>query len=999
MYELGQVLCSSRVSVALLQEPYTRDGIVRGLPGRTRVFTDENGDSAVIVFDRDIDCTMVSRSQWGVCVRIEGGFGKMFVASIYCRFSVTLDPYLEYMNTVLLLVSSNPLIIALDANASSPMWYSKVAGRSTSYRNLMRGQMLSEWMLSVGLDALNESSDLYTFDGPNGASDIDVTAANGAATTAYDFRWGICDSWGVSDHRPIRIDVAFHQRTREPEQPRKWRDNAVDWGYYSECIRAAAMPLEDFRQLTIDEQISKIDQWMCTVNDVQLGRRRQAKPSKVPWWTRELDTMRRSVRRLRKQFQSARRANAENLTQRKADYFALLRTYKDRLAVEKDTNWRRFVLDHRDDPWGTVYRVCRGTGRVTDISSFQAGIETLLTNFFPEAERVGDIPPLVEITDPPPLDRSEVDECMCQIRCRKSPGMDGMTGRMLKAIWIGIPEYIESIFESCIRSNYFPSAWKMARVVVLLKAPDRDRSNPRSYRGISLLPVLAKALERIMVARLLESYSIGFSAEQFGFRKGRSVEDAWLHVSSLVSQSTAKYVLGIFVDFKGAFDYLSWDSVLTRLAEVGCRELGLWRSYFSDRRACVVGASDVVCRSVARGCPQGSICGPYIWNLMMDTLLRSLSASYKLCAYADDLLILVEGQSRAELERKSEEAMRMTSEWGSRVGVEVAFDKTSTMLLKGTLSHNRPPFIRSGGVSIRFVSQVKYLGIVVAERMNFLVHFRYVKDKLSAIAGKIKRILRSDWGLGRRAVRTIYGGLFVACATFGAPVWYRAVLTAEGSRRIQSCQRLALLACLPVCRTVSTDALQVLLGAAPLDLEVIRRAIAFKIKKGLPLSQVDWISESDLTGDHRRNKELLDECLVSRWQTRWTMSLNGRVTYAFIKDVTFVRDRPDFGFGLSLGYLLTGHGSLNAFLHKRALSDTPDCGCGRGPEDYLHILTQCLCYDDIRDLTRMGIFYTQDGWDVSRAVENESTLAALSSFAREVFYRRRTRLSGGNSLT
>lgn len=190
-----------------------------------------------------------------------------------------------------------------------------------------------------------------------------------------------------------------------------------------------------------------------------------------------------------------------------------------------------------------------------------------------------------------------------------------------------------------------------------------------------------------------------------------------------------------------------------------------------------------------------------------------------------------------------------------------------------------------------------------------------------------------------------------------------------------------------------------MLGATPLDLEVIRRAIAFKIKKGLPLSQVDWISESDLTGDHRRNKELLDECLVSRWQTRWTMSLNGRVTYAFIKDVTFVRDRPDFGFGLSLGYLLTGHGSLNAFLHKRALSDTPDCGCGRGPEDYLHILTQCLCYDDIRDLTRMGIFYTQDGWDVSRAVENESTLAALSSFAREVFYRRRTRLSGGNSLT
>ena len=115
---------------------------------------------------------------------------------------------------------------------------------------------------------------------------------------------------------------------------------------------------------------------------------------------------------------------------------------------------------------------------------------------------------------------------------------------------------------------------------------------------------------------------------------------------------------------------------------------------------------------------------------MIDPLLRSLATSHQLCAYADDLLILIEGQSRAELERKGEQVMREVSEWGNRVGVEVSRDKTVMMLLKGTLSLSRPPVIRFGDVSLRYVTQVKYLGITMSERMSFLLHFSVVREKL-----------------------------------------------------------------------------------------------------------------------------------------------------------------------------------------------------------------------------------------------------------------------------
>ena len=42
--------------------------------------------------------------------------------------------------------------------------------------------------------------------------------------------------------------------------------------------------------------------------------------------------------------------------------------------------------------------------------------------------------------------------------------------------------------------------------------------------------------------------------------------------------SESKYVLGVFVDFKSAFDNLEWIRVIEKLREAGYEEMFLWRS-------------------------------------------------------------------------------------------------------------------------------------------------------------------------------------------------------------------------------------------------------------------------------------------------------------------------------------------------------------------------------------------------------------------------------------
>lgn len=996
--DIGHQILAVGYGIALLQEPYAVDGSIRGLPATLRVFADLQCNSAIVVNLADADCVMTLQDRFGVCISVERAGTVTYFGSLYCKFSEPLLPYIRTMDRVLLLVNSSPVVLGLDANASSTLWHSKANSCPEGGSARVRGDMLAEWCLANNMFPLNQPSEEYTFDRGFARSDIDVTLGNLAFASKFWSAWQICRDWGFLDHNPIRITIG--PRTFADDRPvspplRRWLTMGVDWARYGILFstKLYSVPERVSENSSLDFRALGVTNAAWETNDELLRKHTRVRLEGAKWWTPQLSSKRSEVNRLRRRYQNGRRQNVDNVSELFDAYRAELNSYKRMLRYSKNEHWRCFVQANRDDPWGRVYRLCRNSGRHDAIegirvdgsllSTWSECARELMMTFFPRTDLV-QLDSSLSGSVPPPLAECEVANAIALLRAKRSPGLDGITGEMVKAIWKVVPSFLVSLYADCISEGCFPNDWKVADVVILLKSPDKDRTSARSYRGICLLPVLGKVLERIMVDRLQRLVEPTSCPRQFGFKAGYSTGDAWQFLKNFVGASGSRYVLGIFVDFKGAFDNLLWTAIMSRLRLLGCQELKLWHSYFSGRRACVRGANSEVWVDVVRGCPQGSISGPFIWNMMMDVLLHRLEPICKFCAYADDLLLLIEGSSRAQLERIGGEAMEIVDAWGREVGVVTSADKTAMMLLKGRLSVSRPPVIHSRGVSLGYATSVVYLGVAVGERMNFMPHLSNLKTKISSIVGKLARVTRVDWGLSRRAVRIMYGGLYVACATYGAWAWYDVLKTVAGRQKLLSCQRVAILGCLPVCRTVSTDALQVLMGAVPWDLEVLRVAITFCLRRGYP---IEITNELDLpvtpTVYDRHTLGLIDAAVTRCWQSRWDNSTKGRVTYAFIRDVTLVNKRRELGLCLPLGFLLTGHGSLNAFLYRRGLATDSGCSCGAAIEDWRHVLLYCPLYADIRAATNF------ECGDLCGLISSSEALSRLDAFARRVFARRR----------
>ena len=84
----------------------------------------------------------------------------------------------------------------------------------------------------------------------------------------------------------------------------------------------------------------------------------------------------------------------------------------------------------------------------------------------------------------------------------KSTGLDDIDTWTLKLVIQEFLPALTHIVNLSITSLEFPSSWKLAKVIPLLKKD--DPLNPKNYRPVALLPIMSKILERIVFKQVVE---------------------------------------------------------------------------------------------------------------------------------------------------------------------------------------------------------------------------------------------------------------------------------------------------------------------------------------------------------------------------------------------------------------------------------------------------------------------------------------------------------------
>ncbi|XP_052738151.1 uncharacterized protein LOC112051475 [Bicyclus anynana] len=181
----------------------------------------------------------------------------------------------------------------------------------------------------------------------------------------------------------------------------------------------------------------------------------------------------------------------------------------------------------------------------------------------------------------------EVNDILMNLKSNSSPGWDNIPSSFLKLARDHVVPIICHLINLCFNKGVFPAALKRSNIIPIYKSGDKDDIN--NYRPISVLPSISKIMEKIMNSRLLnylEKFHL-LSDSQYGFRHGRSTDDAVTALTSFVDQqiNSKKKCLATFLDLRKAFDTVSVPILVRKLENLGIRDvsLALFKDYLTGR--------------------------------------------------------------------------------------------------------------------------------------------------------------------------------------------------------------------------------------------------------------------------------------------------------------------------------------------------------------------------------------------------------------------------------
>lgn len=383
-----------------------------------------------------------------------------------------------------------------------------------------------------------------------------------------------------------------------------------------------------------------------------------------------------------------------------------------------------------------------------------------------------------------PITPFEVRSIVRKMERKKSNGYDEVPIVIIQDNLDILADPLSVLYNQCYNFGVFPEQLKIAKIVPILKKGSKN--DPKNYRPISLLPVLAKILEKLMKVRLLrhlEGNNI-LNGRQFGYQKNKGTKDA---VNTLIDDvvgflNQRKKVAGLFLDLSSAFDTVNHMALAQKLELYGVRgkALQLFQSFFNNRRQFVeiegVESGELLqyksrLVQIKRGVPQGSILGPILFILFTNDLIKFIEDQFpgvKLVVFADDTNAIISAENILDLELKANQVALAFDYWFKSNDLIVNTSKTNALLFRTTPRNRECIDIRINNEVVPTVESVKFLGVHIDSYLNWKVEISKLGHKISSACYAL-RSLRDEVSINN--LKMVYHALVESHIRYSIRFW------------------------------------------------------------------------------------------------------------------------------------------------------------------------------------------------------------------------------------
>lgn len=687
-----------------------------------------------------------------------------------------IEKDLSQLKSVIEKYNKYKLIILSDTNCRNRLWGDKETN--------VRGERLFEFILDHELNWLNDPEQGPTYrmmakeknnkQATLRSSYIDLSIINKNLSQIM-FNWIKLDYLTSSDHSAIQIEF---NNFKEIIKGNIIINRSIDYkrsnwrGFMSTYNK---LKPSEFRTSKFESDIKKFCEAIKTSSDKYLIYKRKKYYNNLPYYNEKIEALNDDIMKLRRKL-----SHVKNV-ERRSTISALLRSRNDdkteQVRASKSEYMRRlYSVENEETFWKCWNRakVCEPSNIPIFKDNYELSLEMnermLIDNFIKESRikyneiNVNDVCEL-ELTS-----IEELDHIINNMKTNKTPGVDNVTNKLLKILYVNDKDYFLKLFNSILTKNKIPNCFKVGKMIFLCK-PNRKIINPSDLRPITLINGFCKITEALFMSRIenrLNDMNY-FSDRQFGFRTGCSTVDA---VNIVIKDCESfkkkfKYNLLIGIDISGAFDNISWKIIINNLINAGVENkfLKATESLLIDRRIMI----NKKTYKSKKGCPQGGKASPALWKIGMNSLLKLLEKDKEIrfTAYADDLSILIGANSANSLEAKLNEVWTIIDNWCCKAELGLNVKKTEFLLLG-----RKKIKIKLRNNPIKQSNNLKYLGVIIDRNLTFKDHITHLVNKTNTVVTKINRLLSLNCDIELKFKKRLYSSVFIPMISYASSVWF-----------------------------------------------------------------------------------------------------------------------------------------------------------------------------------------------------------------------------------